>query len=1556
DYDDGVITTDPTCTEKGVKTFTCQNDNSHTYTEEVDAAGHTLTQVEAKAPDCVNVGWGAYEYCSVCDYTTKQEIAALGHSYSAVVTNPTCEADGYTTHTCSKCDDTYTDTPTNKLGHDWDEGTQTIDPTCEGEGVMTYICQNDESHTKTEPISATGHNWDEGVVTKDCTCTEDGVKTYTCQNDASHTKTEAIDAKGHTPSDTVVENKVFNCKTGGSYDSVVYCSVCTAEISRTYVELAATGNHSMTSEITTAPTCTDNGVQTYYCTNTDCTHSYTRVVSATGHKESAAVIENSIAATCTTAGSYDSVIYCSVCNTEMKREAKTVEIDTTAHTGEANVIKNKSDATCTDKGYTGDIHWSCCDALNTKGEEIAINPNAHTTDETYVDGYVAPTCTTAGATGDTKYSCCDAIKVASTVIAIDPDAHTTDETYVDGYVAPTCTEKGATGDTKYLCCDAIKVESTEIAANGHTLTQVGAKAPTCTEIGWNAYEKCSVCSYTTYVEIPATDHNYTSEVTTQPTCTEKGVKTYTCQNDASHTYTEDIAATGHTLTQVGAKAPTCTEIGWDAYETCSVCDYTTYAEKAALNHNYEAVVTPPTCTADGYTTHTCTRCNDIYTDTPVDATGHAETKEYKVIDGVLYHVATCGCEETREAVEAGTVVEVANQADLQTVVLAGYSVKIMTNIDLTAAIEIYGDVNVTIDMNGKTLTADWESDGVVEVLFIHDGATVTVTGNGTMISGDQAETNSVISCIDNSTLTIENGYFYSASCGDVIYARTNSTVYIKGGKFECAEDYYGTWYVLDVLESEDEAIRGKFVVTGGEFVKFNPANHTCDGDYKNKVADGYHSIYDAETSSYTVSVHVAADAVVENNVNPTCTADGSYDTVVYCSGCGAELSRGTTTVDKLGHTEAEAVVENDVKPTCTVDGSYDNVVYCTVCGAELSRTTVTVDALGHTEVIDEAVAADCENTGLTEGKHCDVCGEVLVAQEVVAATGHAWTNEYDTTCDNGCGETRVVDIHTDAIGVNGDSYTATTIVNGNTVTIKANGTVKWLEGTGAGYSNWIGFKITAPEGVDPADVTITRPDGAIRILANILDGVNYAHMYYGVKAATTYEYKVDWNSDGINEITVVIDATDVCLASAAVIENKSDATCTEDGTYDSVVYCSVCGKELSRETIVSDEATGHTEVVDEAVAADCENTGLTEGKHCDVCGEILVKQTVVDALGHTEVVDAAVAADCENTGLTEGKHCSVCNKVLVPQDVTEALGHEYDDEYDLECNRCEHTRECPHEYDNNCDADCNLCGEERTPADHVEETLTGTPASCNKVGLTDGVKCSECGKILVEQTSIPALRHNYVTSTVEATCTTGGYTLNKCENCSASYKTNRVSAKGHDYESKEISASCTTGSYTLYTCKNCESSYKENYVSAGGHKYTPTVTDPTCTTRGYTTYTCKCGIFYTDDYVPATGHTYTVTTVEASCSTRGYELHDCDNCDMSYKTNYTNASGHVYVATVTKATCTTRGYTTYTCSCGMSYKADFVAASGHTYVPEDLGDGTTKYTCECGKFYVVANP
>ena len=177
----------------------------------------------------------------------------------------------------------------------------------------------------------------------------------------------------------------------------------------------------------------------------------------------------------------------------------------------------------------------------------------------------------------------------------------------------TCTAKAV--------CEACGGEYGEKDPNNHDLVQHAAKAPTCTEIGWDTYDRCIRCGYTTRKELPALNHDLVRHVAQAPTCTEKGWAYDTCSRCDYTTYVE-LSALNHDLVHHEAKAPTCTEIGWDAYKTCSRCDYTTYAELPALNHDYQAVTVEPTCEADGYTVFTCSRCKDSYTADPTDKLGH----------------------------------------------------------------------------------------------------------------------------------------------------------------------------------------------------------------------------------------------------------------------------------------------------------------------------------------------------------------------------------------------------------------------------------------------------------------------------------------------------------------------------------------------------------------------------------------------------------------------------------------------------------------------------------------------------------------------------------------------------------------------------------------------------------------------------------------------------------------------------------------------------------------------------------------------------------------------
>ena len=179
--------------------------------------------------------------------------------------------------------------------------------------------------------------------------------------------------------------------------------------------------------------------------------------------------------------------------------------------------------------------------------------------------------------------------------------------------------------------------------NNHDMMHHDAKAPTCTEIGWDAYETCQRegCTYTTKVEIPALKHKLVHHDAKAPTCTETGWEEYDTCSRCDYTTKVELPALKHDLVHHDAKAPTCTEIGWNEYDACQRegCDYTTKVEIPAPGHDYTEKVVKPTCEKVGYTLHTCKKCNDSYKDHQTKTLLHWYGEWTSNGDGT--HSATC---------------------------------------------------------------------------------------------------------------------------------------------------------------------------------------------------------------------------------------------------------------------------------------------------------------------------------------------------------------------------------------------------------------------------------------------------------------------------------------------------------------------------------------------------------------------------------------------------------------------------------------------------------------------------------------------------------------------------------------------------------------------------------------------------------------------------------------------------------------------------------------------------------------------------------------------------
>ena len=291
---------------------------------------------------------------------------------------------------------------------------------------------------------------------------------------------------------------------------------------------------------------------------------------------------------------------CTVC-----RKAKT-EVD--AHFFVQGTVSPclKSAATCVSPA----VYYTNCAYCYHKGTDTYVDPHngpAPNNHDLVHHDAKAPTCTEIGWN---EYDACQREGCTYTT-KVEIPALKHDLVHHDAK-APTCTEIGWEEYDTCSRCDYTTYQ--EIPALKHSLVHHDAKAPTCTETGWEEYDTCSRCDYTTKVELPALKHSLVHHDAKAPTCTETGWEEYDTCSRCDYTTKVEIPALKHNLVHHDAKAPTCTEIGWEEYDTCSRCDYTTYQEIPVLGHDYAEEVVKPTCEKDGYTLHTCKKCNDSYKD------------------------------------------------------------------------------------------------------------------------------------------------------------------------------------------------------------------------------------------------------------------------------------------------------------------------------------------------------------------------------------------------------------------------------------------------------------------------------------------------------------------------------------------------------------------------------------------------------------------------------------------------------------------------------------------------------------------------------------------------------------------------------------------------------------------------------------------------------------------------------------------------------------------------------------------------------------------------------
>ena len=507
-YGAWTVTLEPTCTATGSKQRTCSSCNE-VEIEEINALGHDLVHHDAQAATCTEIGWNAYDTCARCDYTTYEAIpatghtaaekvnenvvnptctetgshdevvycsvcsaeisreakvdAALGHNYQAVVTAPTCTEAGYTTHTCSRCQDSYTDTPVAALGHQYGE------PTWAWTGLasakVTFTCERNCGHSEVLDAVITNE------VTTEATAISEGVRTYTAK--VTFSNVEYTDTKEETiPSlDHDYQYNWQYTETNGVWSAKLI--ITDANDSTCHEEVD--GTKSLVS--TTAATCTENGKNVYQFSakgtvgETQTSENKEEVINALGHN-----LENhdAKAATCTEDG-WEAYQACTRCDYTTK-----VTIKATGHTV---VVDEAVAPTCTETGLTEGSHCSVCNEVLVAQEVVAATGHTEV-----VDPAVAATCTETGLSEGKHCSVCNAILVAQQVIPANGHSFG-DWTQT---VAPTCTAKG-TERRDCANCDAYETREVEMIAHNYsdawtidleaTTSEDGSKSHHCLSCG-----------------------------------------------------------------------------------------------------------------------------------------------------------------------------------------------------------------------------------------------------------------------------------------------------------------------------------------------------------------------------------------------------------------------------------------------------------------------------------------------------------------------------------------------------------------------------------------------------------------------------------------------------------------------------------------------------------------------------------------------------------------------------------------------------------------------------------------------------------------------------------------------------------------------------------------------------------------------------------------------------------------------------------------------------------------------------------------------------------------
>ena len=690
-YDEGVLTEKATCTEDGVRTYTCiADDCTHSYTETIPATDHDWEEWTPSPSDhskevrvCKNDPahteerlthehiWGGWKddevtdthsrICSVDGCPTLRETAPHNWNGGEETKAPTCEEDGETTFTCTECEKKRTE-PISALDHDFgDFAYDSVDShirhckreNCNAEDFGghewgTWISVDENTHKMTCSVcngyQTDDHDFDNGVVTKEPTEWEEGVKTYTCGL-CYHTKTEPIDKLVH---ECTWTDWYSNGNENHKRD-------CMDDNCDKFENLPHEWDNG---KITKEPTCKETGVKTYTCQT--CMHTRTEDIPTIDHEFGDWMPNND-------GTTHSRFCNCGESETDDHKfdDGEVTQAPTHQAVGEVKY-------TCGDCGYfymadiptTSNHEWgewviNKLDEANTHIRFCICN-ESQTAPHNFDEGVVT-TEATHTSKGVKTFTCDDCGYTYDEEIPTTPDHEWTD-----------WSPNGDGTHTRACRCNAN--ETKDCTYDDGVVTE----EPTHVEPGTKLFT-CTVCGYTYEEDIPVlpehewgewvinkldeanthirfcicnesqtAPHNFDEgEVTKEPTHLEEGVKTFTCR-DCGYTYDEEIPTTpDHEWTDWSPN-------GDGTHTRACRCNAN---ETKDCTYDDGVITQQPTHYEEGVKTFTCTVCGGEKTESIAKTTAHEWTEWTPDNDGKTHtRLCKCGASETKDHnFDAGTV-------------------------------------------------------------------------------------------------------------------------------------------------------------------------------------------------------------------------------------------------------------------------------------------------------------------------------------------------------------------------------------------------------------------------------------------------------------------------------------------------------------------------------------------------------------------------------------------------------------------------------------------------------------------------------------------------------------------------------------------------------------------------------------------------------------------------------------------------------------------------------------------------------------------------------------